>query len=348
MKKIRVYNIIRISFAILTIIFILSIVISITGVLNLPWIVASINMSSILIALASSSGIISKYDFYKRFDGEIIDEYEVVTWTNIIKTRWIVLFVVQLTFIFLNHLLIEYLALPFVEGWSLGKEHTVPLSFKLFLTLSPSIIFVLGSFIRRINKSEEELLKLKRRDRIRTSDISELKFKVDLEEWIKADALLQRDKDLFCKMAEIRLAYIDLFDDSLKCNKEFILSLPAINYSILNWVSHANIEFDENDFSDELIIKIIEQSDEYFHLRGDSEFAKIYTKKIIELYTNWYKQNKGARPGSIMNVFYSLKNVLKIHNSEIHKFPTLEKYKVCLEDEHIVEKDMDKCPYCIV
>jgi len=33
------------------------------------------------------------------------------------------------------------------------------------------LIFILGNFILRINKSDEELNKLKRRDRIRTQDL---------------------------------------------------------------------------------------------------------------------------------------------------------------------------------
>lgn len=345
MKKIRVKYLAGITLGFLGITFLTTIIfLAFSNTRVLPWGISAIMVFFMLIGLSTLLGLTTNYDFKKKFGGEIIDENQFLRWSNILETRWIVTFIFQIIFIALNPILMKYIVGFDIEG--IDKD--LPPLLKFFLTFSPTLIFIFGGILWKINKSDEELIKLKRRERIRTSDLYELIQKVDFEEWIKADALLQRDKDLFCKMAEIRLAYIDLFDDSLKCNKEFILSLPAINYSILNWVSHANIEFDENDFSDELIIKIIEQSDEYFHLRGDSEFAKIYTKKIIELYTNWYKQNKGARPGSIMNVFYSLKNVLKIHNSEIHKFPTLEKYKVCLEDEHIVEKDMDKCPYCIV
>jgi len=41
----------------------------------------------------------------------------------------------------------------------------------VFLIQSPTLIFILGNFILRINKSDEELNKLKRRDRIRTQDL---------------------------------------------------------------------------------------------------------------------------------------------------------------------------------
>lgn len=41
----------------------------------------------------------------------------------------------------------------------------------MFLIQSPTLIFILGNFILRINKSDEELNKLKRRDRIRTQDL---------------------------------------------------------------------------------------------------------------------------------------------------------------------------------
>ena len=41
----------------------------------------------------------------------------------------------------------------------------------MFLIRSPTLIFILGNFILRINKSEKELNKLKRRDSIRTLDL---------------------------------------------------------------------------------------------------------------------------------------------------------------------------------
>jgi hypothetical protein len=41
----------------------------------------------------------------------------------------------------------------------------------VFLIRSPPLIFILGNFILRINKSDEELNKLKRRDSIRTLDL---------------------------------------------------------------------------------------------------------------------------------------------------------------------------------
>ena len=237
MKKIRVYSLIRISFAVQALILISGVVISSSGVINLPWIISAINLSSIFIGLGVLTGVISKYAFYKRFDGEIIDEYEVVTLSNIIKNRWIVFFVVQLTFIFLNHLLIEYLALPFVEGWSLGKEHTVPLSFKMILTLSPSIIFVFGSFIWRINKSEEELIRLKRRDRIRTEDLESLDEKVDLKKWLSDDILLRTDKELILKLVSIDEQFIFKTDDNLLDDKKFVLDLIKSNEYAIIYIS---------------------------------------------------------------------------------------------------------------
>jgi hypothetical protein len=349
MKKIRVYNIIRISIAILILFFILSIVLSITGKIKIPWIVSAINVFTMLIGLGSLTGIISKYDFYKRFDGEIIDEYEVVTWSNITKNRWIVFFVVQLTFIFLNHLLIEYLALPFVEGWSLGKEHTVPLSFKLILTLSPLIIFVFGSFIWRINKSESDLIKLRRRDRIRTSDINELKFKVDLEEWFLNDPYLQQDKELFRRLIIKDSDIIGLASDKLKKDKEFILELLPMNYVVGNNFFMDDLKINENDLNDELIVNIADQVlnlqdifDTHFMVQNSS-FAITFTKRIIDINQHKTKISDNSKiPESVVDWYLLLSVSLKKNR----KLPVLESFRWCDNHNHIISIEESNCPYC--
>jgi hypothetical protein len=348
MKKIRVYSLIRISFAVQALILISGVVISSSGVINLPWIISwiisAINLSSIFIFLGVLTGVISKYDFYKRFDGEIIDEYEVVTLSNVIKNRWIVFFVVQLTFIFLNHLLIEYLALPFVEGWSLGKEHTVPLSFKMILTLSPSIIFVFGSFIWRINKSEEELIRLKRRDRIRTEDLEVLQKNVNLQKWIENDPALQIDKELFSKLVPIDYNNIRLFDDSLKYNKEFILSQPNIDYFMLNFFySVPYINFEESDLTNELMLKILDKFIIYLGW-GDVEFNKSFIKRIMDLYEN-LKGEDNFTPMPVLKAYYIIINSLRSVD-KVRLYPSLASFKECINNKHIIEKEFEQCPYC--
>ena len=349
MKKIRIYSIIRISIAILVLCFVLGIVLSIIGKIKLPWILSAINVSSMIIGLGTLTGIISKYDFYKRFDGEIIDEYEFVSWKNILNNRWIVFFVIQLFFIFLNPLLIEYLALPFVEGWSLGKDHTVPLQFKFVLTLSPLFIFIFGSFIWKINKSEDELIKLKRRYRIRTSEISELKFKVDLEEWFANDPYLQQDKDLFRRLITVDPFIIGLAGEPLKKDKEFILELLSMNYLVGNNLLMDDLDINENDLNDELIVKIADQVlnlqdifDTHFMV-ANSSFARTFTKRIIDIKQNQTKIIDNSKiPASVVDWHLLLYVSLKKNR----KLPVLESFRFCDNHDHIISIEDSHCPYC--
>lgn len=236
MKKIRVYSLIRISFAVQALILILGVVISTSGVINLPWIISAINLSSILIGLGVLTGIITKYDFYKKFGGEIIDDYELVNWSNLLNNRWIVFFIIQLSFIFLNPLLIKHFALQFVEGWTQGKEHTVPLMFKMVLTLSPTIIFTLGNFIWRINKSEEELIILKRRNRIKTEDLESLIEKVNLSLWFEKDPPLKKDKNLLIELISLNHRNINLIDEELWNENDFIFQVIKINPFVILFI----------------------------------------------------------------------------------------------------------------
>jgi hypothetical protein len=71
--------------------------------------------------------------------------------------------------------------------------------------------------------NENDLIKIKRRERIRTSDLYELIQKVDLEEWIQNDPILQKDRKLLseaCIYAPTIFKYVDI---KLKADKSFVL-----------------------------------------------------------------------------------------------------------------------------
>ena len=346
MKKIRVHSVINGILIFYGIIVGLQIIIHILFKFDIVLYFNLFNLMTSILILGSATlfGIISKNDFYKDIEGRIIDKYEIFGWNNLtLSNPFIILSLLQ---IFISFVSADVINADNLLGLHLKSDHDKFLISTLILYPFPTYIFIIRSFFKRSIVNEKDLIKINRRERIKTEDLEELHKKVDLQEWIKNDPVLQIDKELFSKLVHVNCWLVNNFDDSLKGNKEFILGLPSINYTILEWLSHFHIEFKEIDFTDELMYKIFKNSDELAQTRGSSEFAKIYTKKIIEIYSNIYNNQNEFTVASLMNLFYSFKNILKIHNAEIHRFPTLELYKVCINDRHIIEKELEHCPYC--
>ena len=328
MKNIRVHKIIKFITYVYAYVFLLFIIINYFFDFRYQP-MAIISSSTIIVGLSSFLGIIMEGDIFKNLKGFIIDEKEKINW-HLNNSFFLICAIIQLIF-------------AFSPGY---VKHIFGYPEELLISsLVPTFIFVLRTFVKRTTINEMLVLKQLRRDRIRTEDLEVLQNKVDLEKWIKEDPILQRDKDLFPKLASISLLNIDHFDDSLKCNKDFILGLPSINYEILNWVSVFHIKFQETDFNDELILKILEQSDDFYMLRGNSDFAKIYTRKIIDLYENRIIKNDGLTPDSIVEMFFKIKNALKSDGGKI-QYPSIESFKVCINDKHIIDKEIEKCPNC--
>lgn len=342
MKKIRVKHLEVITLGFLSLSFIL-ILIFIALSRKLPWGLSALCLFSVFIFLSLVTGFVSHYDFKKKFGGELIDENQFLCWSNLFETRWMVFFLMQLIFIILNPLLMKFIAVPFVEGWSLGKDHNPTAIFRLLLTFSPTIIFIFGGFIWKINKSDEELIKLKRRDRIKTEDLEELLKKVDLEKWIENDPVLQKDKELFSKIITREALWITYFDDNLKSDKDFILSIPNLNYRMLEfYYSVPFINFEVSDLTNELMLKLLENSDSL--LWGYSEFSKSFTKKIIDSYEN-LKDEDNLTPMPVVKAFFEIKNSLRRDGCE-RFYPSLASYKECKNNKHIIEKELEHCPYC--
>ena len=330
MKNIRVHIIIWFITYVYALVFLLFMILNkFSDYFNKP--MAIIAASTIIVGLSSFLGIIMEGDIFKNLKGFIIDEKEKINW-HLNNSFFLICAIIQLIFAFSPGYVKHIFGYPDPDGL-------------LISSLVPTFIFVLRTFVKRTTINEMLVLKQLRRDRIRTEDLEVLQIKVNLEKWIKEDPILQRDKDLFPKLASISLLNIDHFDDSLKCNKDFILGLPSINYEILNWVSVFHIKFQETDFNDELILKILEQSDDFSMLRGNSDFAKIYTKKIIDLYENRIIKNDGLTPDSIVEMFFKIKNALKSDGGKI-QYPSIESFKVCINDKHIIDKEIEKCPNC--
>ncbi len=90
------------------------------------------------------------------------------------------------------------------------------------------------------------------------------------------------------------------------------------------------------------MLKILDKSD--IILWGDNEFTKLFIKRIMDLYEN-LKGEDNLTPMPVVKAFFEIKNSLKSDHLERH-FPSLASYKVCINDKHIIEKELDQCPYC--
>ncbi len=114
--------------------------------------------------------------------------------------------------------------MKYIVGFDIeGIDKNLPPLLKFFLTFSPTLIFIFGGILWKINKSDEELIKLKRRERIRTSDLYELIQKVDFEDWIQNDPILQKDRKLLREALIYAPTIFKYVDITLKVDKSFIL-----------------------------------------------------------------------------------------------------------------------------
>jgi hypothetical protein len=223
MKKIRVHSVINGILIFYGIIVGLQIIIhylfkfEIAQYLNLHNLIHSI----IILGLARLFGIISKNDFYKDIEGGIIDKYEFFRWNNLtLSTPFIVLSIFQIFYSFVSP---DFVSPDNLLGLHLKSDLDKFLISTFILYPFPTLIFIIRSFMKRSIINENDLIKIKRRERIRTSDLYELIQKVDLEEWIQNDPILQKDRKLLseaCIYAPTIFKYVDI---KLKADKSFVL-----------------------------------------------------------------------------------------------------------------------------
>lgn len=322
MKRIRVYTLIGVVQAIFGLTIFLQLILQKFNIDYEPLLI--ISASSLIFALSLFFGLSRGIDLYKNTKGYIIDEREKINW-KLNNSIFLICAIFQLFSAFFPKFLSD----------GIGGNFNY-----LLIALLPTFVFIIRSSIKRISNSESLGLFLIRRERVRTEDLEELGKKVDLAEWIKNDPVLQKDKELFSKLISIDHFLLYHFDDSLKNNKDFILGLPNINYSFLYFSQYSpfHIKINESDLTNEFMLKIIENSNDTFFWQ-DCDFSKLFAKKIIDLHEN-LKDENNLTPGPILKWFYSIR--YDIRNAKYLS----ASFKECLNHKHLIEKELEHCPYC--
>lgn len=349
MKKIRVHSVIKGILIFYGIILGLQIIIhflfkfEIADYFKLHNLITSI----VILLLALMFGVISKNDFFKDIEGRVIDKYEIFERHNLtLGMPFIVLSLLQI--------FISFVSSDIVNAYNLLGLHLKSDVDKFFISTLilyplPTHIFILRSFFKRSIVNEKELIKINRRYRIRTSEISELKFKVDLEEWFANDPYLQQDKDLFRRLITVDPFIIGLAGEPLKKDKEFILELLSMNYLVGNNLLMDDLDINENDLNDELIVKIADQVlnlqdifDTHFMV-ANSSYARTFTKRIIDIKQNQTKIIDNSKiPASVVDWHLLLYVSLKKNR----KLPVLESFRFCDNHNHIISIEDSHCTYC--
>ena len=180
--------------------------------------------SLILLGLSQFFGLTTSDDFKKNNNGYIIDDKETINW-YLNHSFFLFCFVFQLIFA------ID----PMMGTRMIGGNFNYVLT-----SLLPTFIFILRSFVKKNTINERELIKLNRRDRIKTSDLNELSEKVDLKKWFFDDLVLQKDKELIIKLISIAVLFPSEVDDNLLEDNKFILDIVRCNEYAIIYLSEEN------------------------------------------------------------------------------------------------------------
>lgn len=328
MKKLRVYTLINIVGFIYGLTLVLQIISN--KFFKLYYEPFAIITFSFLIYLVSSFiGLSKEIDLYKNLKGYVIDDNEKINW-KLNYSFFLICAIIQLYSAFFP---------KFISNGTGGDFNYI------LMALIPTFVFILRSFLKRITISESLGLLQLRRERIKTEDLEILVKKVDLQKWIENDPILHKDKELFSKLIPLEPFWVTSFDDALKCNKDFILSIPNINHRMLRILYHfPYINFEESDLTDELMLKILNQSDDNIVEWSHCEFSKSFTKKIIDSYEN-LKDEDNLTPMPVVEAFFEIKKSLRTDVWETF-YPSLASFKECLNNKHLIEKELENCPYC--
>ena len=173
MKKMRVYSVVK--YIIICFVWIVCIQVTIKKFFNVDTISFNLITPILFLGFFHLIGLISKNDYFKDSHGNMIDEKEIFKLKHLLQP-----------FIFLSLLQLFFSFLP-LKVWTneqiLGKvsiENHVSIVTFLIIPL-PMLIFIFRSFLKRSVVNERDLIKIKRRDSIRSNDLTELDKKVDLE-----------------------------------------------------------------------------------------------------------------------------------------------------------------------
>lgn len=234
MKKIRVHSVINGILIFYGIIVGLQIIIHILFKFDIVPYFNLFNLMTSILILGSATlfGIISKNDFYKDIEGRIIDKYEIFGWNNLtLSNPFIILSLLQ---IFISFVSADVINADNLLGLHLKSDLDKFLISTLILYPFPTYIFIIRSFFKRSIVNEKDLIKINRRERIKTEDLEELHKKVDLQEWIKNDTVLQKDKEINLKLISINEQFVLKVDNELLTDKSFIIEIVRSNkYAIL-------------------------------------------------------------------------------------------------------------------
>lgn len=127
-------------------------------------------MTSILIlGSAWLFGIISKNDFYKDIEGRVIDKYEIFERHNL--TLGMPFVVLSLLQIFISFVSSDIVNADNLLGLHIKSDVDNFFISTLLLYPLPTHIFILRSFFNRSIVNEKELIKINRRERIKTEDL---------------------------------------------------------------------------------------------------------------------------------------------------------------------------------
>jgi hypothetical protein len=295
-----------------------------------------IGLSLIVLSLSRFFGLTTEDDFFKNLRGHIIDDKETINW-YLNKSFFLICILIQLIFA-----LSPEMASKMIGG-----------NFNYLLTsLLPTFVFILRSFVKKNTINERELIKLNRRDRIRTSDLTELNNKVDLAKWISNDYVLQVDRELFSKLVLVNVELLKFADSSLLKDKEFLLRLLKINYRVNSQIDFKL--FEEGDFDEDIVLNIIHQfySERRLHHKNNDEtkvdvdFA-VFTlmvspipidtiiTRIIEIYQT---SDSTEDRISVFSFYNHLRDEISANR--------LTKYKLCENQKHVLLKTDSKCFYC--
>jgi hypothetical protein len=218
MRSIQIHKIIKFSLGIPLILSIILFIL-ISNEYSISPILGEILICTLIIFLSIFFGLVTPNDFFKNFEGEIIDEYETLNW-RLSKSFWLVIFIIQVILIAFPNITLEFSHTLLNNNRQSEKSFV---GFYMFIQRLPIILFVFKSFIYRSIRNEKEIIKYKRREKI-IEYVNENRLdKINYYQWIKDDAVLQKDKKLILELVKKDCGILNVIDESLKKDREIVL-----------------------------------------------------------------------------------------------------------------------------
>ena len=184
-------------------------------------ILSSVVFLSLVILIARLLSLVRFDDFYKKHNGDLIDEYEILDWR---LSDWLIIFIIQFALIIFPKISL-YLADEFWLGWTRGRGGYSgrPIELVMVIAYFPTLLFIFRSFILRPIRNEQEIKKIKRRNKL-LEYVKDNKLDIiNYLQWIKDDVNLQNDKELILELVKKDCLVLSVIDESLKKDREIVL-----------------------------------------------------------------------------------------------------------------------------